>query len=121
MRSLIITSSNAVNIRLKSGRGGGFWPGWAGRGGAGGAARPRRGGRGGGVAGATGVALFHDHHHRLRLLRGDEVVEDEAHAALPGPARLVLAAAVLEVEDGITGLVVGVISGRGVDEDPPPV
>ena len=38
-----------------------------------------------------------------------------------GQPRLVLAAAVLEVEDGIPRLAVGVVAGRGVDEDAPPV
>ncbi len=95
-----------------SGRGGAVWPG---RG------RTRRGGRRGRLAGPAGVALLHDHEHRLRLLRGDQVVQDEAHAALVRPAGLVLAAAVLEVEDGIARLAIGVVAGRGVDEDAPPV
>ena len=92
-----------------SGRGG-DWPGAAGRGGAGaGAASP-----------GLRVALLHDHEHRPRLLRGDQVVQDEAHAPLIRPAGLVLAAPVLEVEDGIARLAIGVVAGRGVDEDAPP-
>ena len=38
-----------------------------------------------------------------------------------GQPRLVLAAAVLEVEDRVARLAVGVVAGRGVDEDAPPV
>ena len=65
IRSFTITSSNALNMRLKSGAGGAFCPGrTAGRGGPGkGAVSPGRG----------GVALFHHHEHGPRLPLGEQL------------------------------------------------
>ena len=112
IRSLTITSSNALNIRLRLGRGarilaGRGWSRW----------RSERGGR---FAGPTRVPLFHHHEHRFRLLRGEQAVNDERDAPLVRPAPFVLAAAVLKVEHRIPHVAIGVVTGRSVDEDAPP-
>ncbi len=83
--------------------------------------RRRRTGCGGRVAGPTRIAPLHDDDHRPGFPLGDQVVHDEGHVPLPRPARLVLAAAVLEVQDGIAHLGVVVVTGRGVDEGATPL
>jgi hypothetical protein len=69
-----------------------------------------------GLAGPPRIAVRHDNDHRLALPLGVQVVEDEVRAALPGPARLVLAASVLQVEDRIARPRLRVVVRRRVDE-----
>src|SRR5687768_16972357 len=86
--------------------------------GGGAGATPGGGRRGGGrrcVAGARRVAAVHDDDHGLGLLLGEEVVEDEVHAALVGPAALVFAGAVLKVEDGVARVGIGIVIRRRID------
>src|SRR5690606_1153270 len=64
----------------------------------------------------TGVAALHHDEHGHGLAGGDEVVHDVIDAALDRPGAFVLAAAVLEIEDGITGVAGRVVARRGVDE-----
>jgi hypothetical protein len=49
---------------------------------------------------------------RLDRVR-DEVVHNVAHVALHDPARLVLATAVLKMQDGIVDIAVSVVTGGG--------
>ena len=65
------------------------------------------------------ITLFHDNQHRLRLSRGQEIVEDEADPSLVRPAGLVLAAAMLQVEHRVARVAIGVVARRRVNEDPP--
>ena len=77
-------------------------------------------GKRGRVAGPTRVALLHDDDHGPGLPLGEQVVEDEADPPLVRPAALVLAAAVLQVQHRVARVALGVVAGRGVDEDAPP-
>src|SRR6185369_2129059 len=65
------------------------------------------------------AAIFHDHDHGFRLARGDQVIEDEVHLSLHGPAALILASAVLQIEHRISGVGI-VIAGRRIDICLPP-
>ena len=56
-----------------------------------------------------GIQVVHDDDHRPRFLLGDEVVHDYVDVTLDVPALLVLAPAVQQIENGISGLGVGVI------------
>jgi hypothetical protein len=67
------------------------------------------------IAGSGGVAAVHDHEHGLAFFGGQEVVHDEIHSALLVPAALVLAGAVLEIEDGIASGAVRLVVARHVD------
>ncbi len=64
-------------------------------------------------AGAVDVTGRHHDDHRLRLVRRDQVVEDEARAADRGPRIVDVAGAVQQIEHGIT-LAVRLVSGRRV-------
>ena len=63
------------------------------------------------------TAVGHDHDHGLGLLRGQKIVEDEAGPADRAPARVVVAGAVEQVQDGV---LVGttLVAGRGVEVQP---
>ena len=60
------------------------------------------------------VQVVHHHDHRTGLLLGDQVVEDLVDVTLNGPALLVLAPAVQQIEHGILALR-AVVVGRRVD------
>ncbi len=64
-------------------------------------------------------AVVHDDDEGFGLAFGDQIVHDQIGLALIGPARLIFAAAVLEVQHGIAGRGVLVIGRRRVDEAPP--
>ena len=66
------------------------------------------------------VTFVHDNDHRHSLLRGDQVVQDQVRAPLFRPARLILAAAVLQVQHGIPRLQIVVVIRWRVHERPPP-
>ena len=70
----------------------------------------------GAVLGAVRDAAAHDDDHRLGLALGNEVVEDDVGEALIDPAGLILAAAVLEVEDGEALVAVHLVLRRSIDE-----
>jgi hypothetical protein len=84
----------------------------------------RREGRRGGEAVALGpvfppgAAVGHDHDHGRDLSVGQQVIEEDVGPGDVLPFRLV--AGVLQVQHGITHLAIGVVTGRGVDEDAPP-
>jgi len=69
------------------------------------------------AAGTADAAVLHHDDEGSGLALGDQVVHDQARPALAGPARLVLAAAVLEIQHGIAGGRILVIVRRCVDED----
>ena len=77
----------------------------------------------GGLGEAMLPGVRHHDDHRLRLLRGDEVVEDELGVAAPAgvgarPRGVVVAAAVVQVEHRIPRLAVGLVARRQVDVHP---
>ena len=73
------------------------------------------------LAGLPRVAALHDHDHRLRLLLGDQVVHDEGDVPLVRPAAFVLAGAVLQVQNWIPRIAIGIVAWRRVDEGAAPV
>ena len=79
----------------------------------------RRAGREPGKVRRAGqAAVGHHHDHRPGLLLRQQVVEDEAGAADRAPARVLVAAAVQEVEDGVLR-VAAVVARRRVDVHAP--
>ncbi len=82
------------------------------------------GGAGSGAGGAASpaaakdiaAAVIHHDDERSGLVRGNQVVHDQVRAPLATPPGLVLARAVLQVEDRITIAGVLVVLGRRVDE-----
>ena len=67
------------------------------------------------------VAVVHDDDHGHGLLRRDQIVENEIRAALKGPARFVFPAAVLQIQNRIARLRVGIVVRRSVDEGAAPL
>ena len=63
----------------------------------------------------SGIAVRHDHDHRLCETLLDEVVEDLGGAAHRDPGFLVAAGSMQEIEDGIFLLGIGLVAVRGVD------
>ncbi len=63
----------------------------------------------------VGIAVGHDHDHRLGKALFDEVVEDLGGAAHGGPGLLVTAGAVQQVQDRILLLGIGLVAVRGID------
>lgn len=63
------------------------------------------------------VAVGHDHDHRLRFTRCDQIVQDHVGAAHREPRGFVAATAVQQIKDGVTGLS-GLVARRRVDRYP---
>src|SRR4051794_15251205 len=64
---------------------------------------------------------IHDDEHRYDASVREQVVQDEIDLPLAGPAGLVLATAVLQIEHRVAYLRRGVIAGRCVDEETSPL
>src|ERR1017187_1266906 len=65
-------------------------------------------------------ARLHDDNHRLHLALGKQVIENHVRPAHLDPHPLIFASAVLQIENRVALLEVGVIPGRRVDENVPP-
>ena len=61
-----------------------------------------------------GVEGVHDHDHLLALPCRQQVVQDQVHLSLPDPADLVLAAAVVQIPDGISFVRFLIVAGRKI-------
>ena len=60
------------------------------------------------------ISCSHDHNHLFHPSRGNEIVRQIGQLPLPDPSRLVLSAAMLEIEHRVSAVRLLLVGGRGV-------